>query len=186
MSSDTIWELRPTKTEAARAIPPNGVHTLTTSTRFRNDELSASGKSLELDTRPYRRRGYFVRSPRRVLERLKTAAIKAATKRRFWPSQEAPRQGILARARHALAEVAAAGGATLRMLRSRRLSANLTLMLRPSGGRGACACRREGMPRRARTDENAENTKRPVAPRRVPHARRKSARDRPGMSAHEP
>ena len=78
MGSDTIWELTPTKTEAARAIPPNGVHTLTTSTRFPNDELSASGKTLELDPRPYRRRGYFVRSPRRVVERLKTAAIRLA------------------------------------------------------------------------------------------------------------
>ena len=78
MGSDTIWELTPTKTEAARAIPTNGVHTLTTSSRFPNDELSASGKSLELDTRPYRRRGYFVRSPRRVRDRLKTAAIELA------------------------------------------------------------------------------------------------------------
>ena len=78
MGSDTIWELTPTKTEAARAIPPNGVHTLTTSTRFRNDQLGASGKSLEIETRPYRRRGYYARSPRRVVERLKTAAIELA------------------------------------------------------------------------------------------------------------
>jgi hypothetical protein len=78
MNSDTIWELTPTKNEAARAIPPEGVHALTTSTRLPNDELGASGKSLEVDTRPYRRRGYFVRSPRRVRDRLKTAAFELA------------------------------------------------------------------------------------------------------------
>ena len=58
MNSDTIWELTPTKNEAARAIPPEGVHALTTSTRF--------PKSLEPDARL---------SLRSVLDRLKAAAI---------------------------------------------------------------------------------------------------------------
>jgi hypothetical protein len=55
MNADTIWELTPTKTEAAKAIPSEGVHALPTSTGFPNDELGASGKSLEFDMRPYRR-----------------------------------------------------------------------------------------------------------------------------------
>jgi hypothetical protein len=48
---------------------------LTTSTQFPNDELDSPRNLLQSDSRPYRRRGYYRRSRRHVLERLKAAAI---------------------------------------------------------------------------------------------------------------
>jgi hypothetical protein len=61
MNWENIWKLTPTKTEVAAVIPSEGVHVLTTSTRF-----------------PYRKRGYFISSPRSVIDRLKAAAIQFA------------------------------------------------------------------------------------------------------------
>jgi hypothetical protein len=78
MNWDNIWKLTPTKTEVAAAIPPERVHALTTSTQFPNDELGSSRNPLEPDARPYRKRGYFSRSSRGVLDRLKAAAIEIA------------------------------------------------------------------------------------------------------------
>jgi hypothetical protein len=63
------------KIDAAAAILSERVHALTTSTQFPGDEVASSGKSLEPDARLYRKQGYFVRSPRRVLDRLRAAAI---------------------------------------------------------------------------------------------------------------
>ena len=51
------------------------MHALTTSTQFPNDELDSPRNRLRSDSRPYRRRGYYMRSRRRVLERLRAAAI---------------------------------------------------------------------------------------------------------------
>jgi hypothetical protein len=51
---------------------------LTTSTQFPSDELVSSRKRFELNARPYRKRGYFSGSPRRVLRRLKAATIEIA------------------------------------------------------------------------------------------------------------
>jgi hypothetical protein len=51
---------------------------LTTSTQFPDEELDSSRNSLESDARRYRRRGYYVRSRRGVLDRLKAAAIQLA------------------------------------------------------------------------------------------------------------
>jgi hypothetical protein len=51
------------------------VHALTTSTQFSNDELDSPRNLLRSDSRPYRQRGYYMRSRRRVLERLRAAAI---------------------------------------------------------------------------------------------------------------
>jgi hypothetical protein len=45
---------------------------------FRMMKLGSSAKSLEPDARPYRKRGYFVSSPRSVIDRLKAAAIEFA------------------------------------------------------------------------------------------------------------
>jgi hypothetical protein len=67
------------KTEGAAAIPPQRAHALTTSAQFPNDELGSSRKSLAPDPRPYRRKGYFVRSLRRVLDRLRVVAIELAS-----------------------------------------------------------------------------------------------------------
>jgi hypothetical protein len=64
-----------TKTEVARPIPSERVHDLTTSTQFPNDELDSPRNLLRSNSRPYRPRGYYMRSRRRVLERLKAAAI---------------------------------------------------------------------------------------------------------------
>jgi hypothetical protein len=51
------------------------VHALTTSTQFPNDELDSPRNPLQSDSRPYRRRGYYTRSRRGVLELLKAGAI---------------------------------------------------------------------------------------------------------------
>jgi len=51
---------------------------LTTATQFPNDKLRSSRPSFDADERPYRRRGYYRRSPRRVIDRLKGAAIEFA------------------------------------------------------------------------------------------------------------
>jgi hypothetical protein len=48
---------------------------LTISTQFPNDELDLPRDPLQSDSRPYRRRGYYNRSRRGVLDRLKAAAI---------------------------------------------------------------------------------------------------------------
>ena len=53
-------------------------YTSITSTRFPNDEVRSSGKSLEPGARSYRKRYYFVRSPPGVIGRLKAAAIEFA------------------------------------------------------------------------------------------------------------
>jgi hypothetical protein len=53
-------------------------HASTTSTRFPNDEVRSSGKSLESDA-PYRKRGHFVSSPLGVIDRMKAAAIEFAS-----------------------------------------------------------------------------------------------------------
>jgi hypothetical protein len=75
MNSDNIWQLTPTKTEFAATIPSEEAHALTTSTQFSNDKLGSSRKPFDADARPYRRRGYLLRSPRRAIDRLKAAAI---------------------------------------------------------------------------------------------------------------
>ena len=54
-------------------------HASTTSTRFPNDEVRSSGKSLRSDARPYRKGGHFVSSPLGVIDRLKPAAIEFAS-----------------------------------------------------------------------------------------------------------
>jgi hypothetical protein len=51
---------------------------LTISTRLPNDELGSPTKTLEPDPRRYRKRGYFVSSRRRLIDRLKAAAIEFA------------------------------------------------------------------------------------------------------------
>jgi Flp pilus assembly pilin Flp len=51
---------------------------LTTSIQFPNDELGPSRPSFDTDARPYRRRGYFLRSLRRTIDRLKAAVIEFA------------------------------------------------------------------------------------------------------------
>ena len=56
---------------------------MTFSTRFSNEELTSSAKSLEPETRPYRNKGYrsyrpgsyFVPSPRGALDRIMSAAM---------------------------------------------------------------------------------------------------------------
>jgi hypothetical protein len=78
MKRDNIWQSAPTKTEFAPAIQSQEAKTLTTSTQFPNDELGPSRPSFNMDPRPYRRRGYFLRSPRRAFDRLKAAAIQFA------------------------------------------------------------------------------------------------------------
>jgi hypothetical protein len=75
MNRDSIWQSTPTKTEFAAAIRSQEAHALTTSTQFPNDELGPSTPSFDADARPYRRRGYFLRPPRRAIDRLKAAAI---------------------------------------------------------------------------------------------------------------
>jgi hypothetical protein len=64
-----------TKTEGAGPIPSERVHALTTSTQFPNDELDSPRNPLQSDSRPYRRRGYYMRSRRGVLGRLKAVAV---------------------------------------------------------------------------------------------------------------
>ena len=54
-------------------------HASTTSTRFPNDEVRSSGKSLEFNARPYRKGGHFVSSLLGVIDRLKAAAIEFAS-----------------------------------------------------------------------------------------------------------
>src|SRR4029077_1008754 len=73
-----VLKLTPTKTKVVAAIPSEGVRALTTSTWFQNDELGSSRKSLEPAARPYRKRGYFLRSWRSLLDRLKAAATEFA------------------------------------------------------------------------------------------------------------
>jgi hypothetical protein len=79
MSQENIWKLMATKTEGAGPIPSERVHALTTSTQFPNDELDSSRNPLQSHSRPYRRRGYYIRSLRGVLERLKAVAIGLVT-----------------------------------------------------------------------------------------------------------
>ena len=78
MNCDSIWQATPTKTEFAAAIPTEEAHALTTSTQFPDDKLGPSRRSFDDDARPYRRRGYLLRSPRRAIDRLKAAAIEFA------------------------------------------------------------------------------------------------------------
>lgn len=78
MNRDTIWQLTPTKTEFAAAIRSQEANPLTTSTQLPNDKLGSPRQSFDADARPYRRRGYFHRSPRRLIDRVKAAAIKFA------------------------------------------------------------------------------------------------------------
>jgi hypothetical protein len=82
MSENSIWKRTPPKTEPAAAIPSEGLYALTISNRLSNDELASPAKSLEPETRPYRKKGYrssrpgsyFVPSPRGVLDRIVSAA----------------------------------------------------------------------------------------------------------------
>ena len=51
------------------------VQALTSSTQFPNDELVSPRMFLESGARPCRKRGYYVSSPRSVINRLKATAI---------------------------------------------------------------------------------------------------------------
>ena len=78
MSEKSIRKGTPPKTEPAAAIPSEGLYALTFSNRLSNDELASPAKSLEPETRPYRKKGYrsyrpgsyFVPPPRGALDRL--------------------------------------------------------------------------------------------------------------------
>ena len=76
------WTLRLPRSSRHPERRPEGdwplTHASTTSTRFPNDEVRSSGKSLRSDARPYRKGGHFVSSPLGVIDRLKPAAIEFA------------------------------------------------------------------------------------------------------------
>jgi len=77
MSLDSIWRLTPSEKQSRGGRSGRTMHPLPTQIRFRRLGLASSGKALEPNERPFRKRSYLVKL-QRVLDWLMTVAIEVA------------------------------------------------------------------------------------------------------------